>query len=174
MSSFEFISILISIVVGLGVTNLLSGVGRAFYRRKQTPMDEVHIVLTMAALLVLSLNWWVAFKWNTNVVLCFVQFVVVLVWSIERRNRFEGNRSGYYSAFIAFCLMDITQTALRSGLFDPAWYLPFVGHFAALAAGGLCIRKRGYDRFFAWYQLIVLLLWSLVVRRYLINDSITG
>jgi hypothetical protein len=40
----------------------------AFYRRKQTPMDEVHIVLTMAALLVLSLNWWVAFKWNTNVV----------------------------------------------------------------------------------------------------------
>jgi hypothetical protein len=68
MSSFEFISILISIVVGLGVTNLLSGVGRAFYRRKQTPMDEVHIVLTMATLLVLSLNWWVAFKWNTNVV----------------------------------------------------------------------------------------------------------
>jgi hypothetical protein len=50
-------------------------------------------------------------------------------------------------------------------LFDPAWYLPFVGHFAALAAGGLYIRKRGYDRFFAWYQLIVLLTWSLVVRR---------
>jgi hypothetical protein len=91
----------------------------------------------------------------------------------ERRNRFEGNRSGYYSAFIAFCLMDITQTALRSGLFDPVWYLPFVAHFAVLAAGGLVVRKRGYDRFFAWYQLIVLLLWALVVRRYLVSDSIT-
>jgi hypothetical protein len=58
MSSFEFISILMSIVIGLGVTNLLAGVGRAFFRRKQTPMDEVHIVLTVSTLLVLALNWW--------------------------------------------------------------------------------------------------------------------
>jgi hypothetical protein len=91
----------------------------------------------------------------------------------ERRNRFEANRSGYYSAFIAFCSMDIVQTALRSGLLDPVWYLPFVGHFLILGSAGLIVRKRGYDRFFAWYQLIVLLLWSLVVRRYLVSDSIT-
>jgi hypothetical protein len=191
MCSFEFISILMSIVVGLGVTNLLSGVGRAFYRRKQVPMDEVHIVLTLATLLVLSLNWWVAFKWNTTVVWSFDKFLVLIVWTItlyllttflyppdlseeeERRNRFEGNRSGYYAAFVAFCLMDITQTALRSGLLDPVWYLPFVGHFAVLAAAGLVVRKRGYDRFFAWYQLITLLVWSLAVRRYLVSDSIS-
>ena len=53
MSSFEFISILISIIIGLGVTNLLAGTGRAFYRRKQNPIDEIHIVFTAATLLVL-------------------------------------------------------------------------------------------------------------------------
>jgi hypothetical protein len=192
MSSFEFISILMSIVIGLAVTNLLAGAGRAFYRRKQTPMDEVHIVLTLATLLVLVLNWWVAFKWNSTVVWSFDKFLVLIGWTIalymlttflyppdlsaeeERRNRFAENRSGYYSAFIVFCMMDITQTALRSGLFDPAWYLPFVGHFAILGAAGLIVRKRGYDRFFAWYQLIALLMWSLFVRRYLVSDSITG
>ena len=192
MSSFEFISILMSIVIGLGVTNLLAGAGRAFYRRKQTPMDEVHIVLTLATLLILALNWWVAFKWNTNVVWSFDKFLVLLVWTIalymlttflyppdlseeeEGRNRFEVNRSGYYSAFIAFCSMDIVQTALRSGLLDPVWYLPFVGHFLILGAAGLIVRKRGYDRFFAWYQLIVLLLWSLLVRRFLVGDSVSG
>src|SRR3954447_15826271 len=192
MSSFEFISILMSIVLGLGVTNLLAGAGRAFYRRKQTPMDEVHIVLTLATLLLLALNWWVAFKWNRDVVWSFDKFLALMVWTIalymlttflyppdlsaeeEGRNRFEGNRSGYYSAMIAFCLMDITQTALRGGLFDPVWYLPFAGHFALLGGAGLIVRKRGYDRFFAWYQLIVLLLWALVVRRYLVSDAITG
>jgi hypothetical protein len=192
MSSFEFISILMSIVIGLGVTNLLAGAGRAFYRRRETPMDEVHIVLTLATLLLLALNWWVAFKWNTNVVWSFDKFLVLLVWTImlyllttflyppdlseeeERRNRFEGNRSGYYAAFVGFCLMDIAQTALRSGLLDPVWYLPFVGHFAVLGAAGLIARKRGYDRFFAWYQLIVLLTWALVVRRFLVSDSITA
>ncbi|HJT46310.1 MAG TPA: hypothetical protein VJ721_08585 [Chthoniobacterales bacterium] len=192
MSSFEFISILMSIVIGLGVTNLLAGAGRAFYRRRQTPMDEVHIVLTLATLLILALNWWVAFKWNTNVLWSFDKFLVLIVWTItlyllttflyppdlseeeERRNRFEVNRSGYYSAFIAFCSMDIVQTALRSGLLDPVWYLPFVGHFLILGAAGLIVRKRRYDRFFAWYQLIVLLLWSLLVRRFLVGDSVNG
>jgi hypothetical protein len=191
MSSFEFISILMSIVIGLGVTNLLAGVGRAFFRRKQTPMDEVHLVLTVSTLLVLALNWWVMFKWNTTTVWSFDTFLVLIGWTIalymlttflyppdlseeeERGNRFERNRSGYYSAFIVFCGMDITQTAMRGGLFQPVWYLPFVAQYAVLAAGALCVRRRGYDRFFAWYQLITLLIWSLFVRRYLVDDSIT-
>jgi hypothetical protein len=192
MSSFEFISILMSIVVGLGVTNLLSGVGRAFYRRKQVPMDEVHLVLTTSTLLVLALNWWVTFKWNTTTVWSFDTFLVLIAWTIalymlttflyppdlseeeERGNRFDRNRSGYYSAFIVFCAMDITQTAMRGGLFQPIWYLPFVAHYAVLAGAGLWVRKRGYDRFFAWYQLITLLIWSLLVRRYLVDDSISS
>jgi hypothetical protein len=33
MSSFEFIAALTSIIIGLGVTNLLAGARRAFYRR---------------------------------------------------------------------------------------------------------------------------------------------
>jgi len=28
-----------SIIIGLGVTNLLAGAGRAFYRRKENPID---------------------------------------------------------------------------------------------------------------------------------------
>ena len=39
-----------SIIIGLGVTNLLAGAGRAFYRRRENPLDEVHIVLTGATL----------------------------------------------------------------------------------------------------------------------------
>ena len=54
MSSFEFIAALMSIIIGLGVTNLLAGAGRAFYRRKENPLDEVHIVLTVATLLLLG------------------------------------------------------------------------------------------------------------------------
>jgi hypothetical protein len=38
MSSFEFISILMSIFIGLGVTNLLADAGRAFYRRQKNQL----------------------------------------------------------------------------------------------------------------------------------------
>jgi hypothetical protein len=119
MSSFEFIAALMSIIVGLGVTNLLAGAGRAFYRRKENPLDEVHIVLTIATLLLLSLQWWVTFKWNTEVNWSFDKFLVLIVWTItlymltvflyppdlseaeEHQGRFERNRAGLL--FCVYC-----------------------------------------------------------------------
>jgi hypothetical protein len=74
MSSFEFIVTLMSIIIGLGVTNLLGGAGRPLYRRKENPIDEVHIVLTGATLLLLVLQWWVTFKWNIEINWSFDSF----------------------------------------------------------------------------------------------------
>src|SRR6267142_320785 len=61
MGEFDFISVLISLIIGLGIPNLVSGAGRVFYRRRRNPIDEVHMVLTVATLLILVLNWWVSF-----------------------------------------------------------------------------------------------------------------
>src|SRR5437773_6387276 len=115
MSSFEFIAALMSIIIGLGVTNLLAGAARAFYRRKHNPIDEVRIVLTAATLLLLALQWWVTFKWNTELAWSFDRFLVLIVWTIslylltvflyppdlseeeEHQARFDRNRTGYYS-----------------------------------------------------------------------------
>jgi hypothetical protein len=91
----------------------------------------------------------------------------------EHQGRFERNRSGYYSTFIAMCLLDMAQTAVHGDLFRPIWYVPFVGQYAVLALGGLIVHRRGYDRFFAWYQFITLLLWALVVRRILVGSGMT-
>jgi len=191
MSSFEFITALMSIIIGLGVTNLLSGAGRAFYRRKENPLDEVHLVLTIATLVLLVLQWWVTFRWNTEVNWTFDKFLVLIAWTVvlylltvflyppdlseaeEHQGRFERNRAGYYSAFIAMCLLDLAQTAVHGELFQPVWYVPFVGQYALLAGGGLILNRRGYDRFFAWYQLVTMLVWALVVRRYLVGNAMT-
>ena len=191
MGEFDFISILISIIIGLGITNLLSGAGRAFYRRQKSPIDEVHMVLTASTLLILVLNWWVIFSWRTETNWTFEKFLVLIVWMVslfmltiflyppdlseseEHRDIWLQNRVGYYSAFLVMCLFDILQTAMRGGLFHPVWYLPYVGHYALLSAAGLALRRRGYDRFFAWYQLITILVWSLLVRRFLLKAGLT-
>ena len=192
MSSFEFISILMSIVIGLGVTNLLAGAGRAFYRRRETPMDEVHIVLTAGTLLLLILQWWVTFRWNTETHWTFDHYLALIIWAVsmylltvflyppdlseaeEHQARFERNRSGYYSSFVVMCLLDIVQAAIHGDLFHPVWYLPYASQYVLVAATGLCLRRRRYDRFFAWYLLITLLVWSLVVRRFLVGDPISN
>src|SRR5512133_2102404 len=83
MSSFEFIAALMSIIIGLGVTNLLAGAGRAFYRHKQNPIDEIRIVLTAATLLLLAIQWWVTFKWNTETHWSFDRYLILIVWTIS-------------------------------------------------------------------------------------------
>jgi hypothetical protein len=45
--------------------------------------------------------------------------------------------------------------------------------YALLAGVGLIVSRRGYDRFFAWYQLVTLLIWALVVRRVLVGNAMT-
>src|ERR1041384_5936596 len=148
MSSFEFIAALMSIIIGLGVTNLLAGSGRAFYRRKENPLDEVYIVLTIATLLLLVLQWWVTFRWNTEVVWSFDRFLVLIVWTItlymltvflyppdlseaeEHQRRFQRTRVGHYLAFLARMALDIIQPAIHGDLLHPIWSLPFAGHYA--------------------------------------------
>jgi hypothetical protein len=47
------------------------------------------------------------------------------------------------------CLLDIAQTAVHGDLFHPIWYVPFVGQYAVLAAGGLIAHRRvttGFSR----------------------------
>jgi hypothetical protein len=92
----------------------------------------------------------------------------------EHRAQFEHNRVEYYVTFIAMCVLDMVQTAVRGELFQPLWYLPFVSQYALVAAAGLCARRRGYDRFFAWYLLITLLIWALLVRRFLVGNVMTS
>jgi hypothetical protein len=92
----------------------------------------------------------------------------------EHQGRFERNRSGYYSMFVAMCLLDITQTAVHGNLFHPIWYVPFVGQYAVLAGPGLIAYRRGSDRFLAWYQLITLLVWALVVTPFLVGNTMTA
>ena len=55
MSEFEFISVLISMVVGLGVTHVLRGFAQVVHERKQAPVDGVHMVWTAVVTLSLPL-----------------------------------------------------------------------------------------------------------------------
>ncbi len=185
MSEFEFLAVLISIIIGLGVTHLLAGVGRAIHERAHNRVDTLHIVWTANVFLVLVLNWWVAFSWRNETHWSFETFLLVIIWAVsmfmmavllyppeldpgeDYAGVFEKNRKWFLGTFIVMILTDIGQTALRGALFDPPIYLPFVLQYAALAGIGIAVPSPRYQNFFGWWVLITLLIWSFVVRRML-------
>ncbi len=64
MEKFEFIAVLLSIIFGLALTNLLSGMLRAFFMKE---LSETRLVWSLTVGLILLVNWWGFFRWSDNV-----------------------------------------------------------------------------------------------------------
>ena len=185
MNEFEFLAVFISIVVGLGVTHILYGLSRLIHNRGQQALAPLHFIWTLNVLLILLLNWWVLFLWADYPGWSFDIYLLLIGWGIalymlavilyppdikledSYEEIFRRNRTWLFGAFIIFIALDVAQTAVRGELFEPAIYLPFVLHYAALAAIGIAVPSKRYQYFLAWYFLITLTLWCLFVRRLL-------
>ena len=185
MTEFEYLAVLVSIILGLGITHLLTGVGRTIHRRAESNVDALHSLWSAATFWILVLNWWVFFQSRTFTNWSFGVFLVVIVWAVlfylmtvvlyppdlaegeDYGGVFERNRGWFLGLFVASSLSDIGLTALRGDLLDPPQYLPFAGHFVVLGIMGMLIKARRFQLFLAGYVLIISLVWSLLARRFL-------
>ena len=182
MSDFEFLSVLVSIVIGLGLTHLLRGLGHAYYFGRGTNMDLAHVAWTIAVFFILVLNWWVFLLWRDFSAWTFSTFFLVILWTTslyalavalyppglakgaDYKSLFVENRTWFLATFTIMCLLDILVTAVRDRGVPEPFYLFFVGHYAAITGIGILVRKRWYDLASAWYIAISMALWSFGVR----------
>jgi hypothetical protein len=182
MTDFEFLSVLISIVIGFGLTHLLSGLGRAFHFRHVNKIDAVHIAWTTTIFFVLVLNWWVFLLWRDIGTWTFPMFFTIVLWTtsmyvlalalypphlpedVNYRELFESNRTWFLSTFFIMTMLDILVTYMRENEFPELFYIAFVGHYGLIAAVGIVFRSRRYDLIAAWYIAATMALWSFGVR----------
>jgi hypothetical protein len=182
MSDFEFLSVLVSIVIGFGLTHLLGGLGHAYHFRRVGKMDVVHVAWTIAVFFVLILNWWVFLLWRSFETWTFAAFFTVIMWTtsfyvlalalypprlpedVNYRELFEANRTWFLSTFTIMCLLDLLVTAMRENGVPETHYILFVGHYAVITAIGVAVRNRYYDLAAAWYIAITMALWSFGIR----------
>ncbi len=183
MSDFEFLSVLISIVVGFGLTHLLAGLGRAFHFRKVNKVDPVHVAWTITVFFALILNWWVFLLWRDFHQWTFTAFFALIMWTasfyilalalyppnlpedVDYRAMFESNRTWFLSTFVVMCLLDLLVSTQREGQVPELFYIAFVGHFAVIGAIGIGLRKRAYDMAAAWWIALCMAGWSFSVRQ---------
>ncbi len=181
MSQFEYLAVFISIIFGISLAHVLTGVLRSLYKGI---IDDIHLVLTAYFFVVLLINWWTAYSWQSEEVWTFDLFLVVILWSVAHlvaaitlyppqtagdSTPLEFRRNWFlWAGVIGTSLMDVIQTAARGELFSPWYYLPFVMQYVVLALLAIRLNNTSLVRWLAWYFLISLTVWSLVVRRFLI------
>lgn len=83
MSAFEFISVLLSIVVGLALARLLTGVGRALETRRKTRFYWVQGVWVINVVLLLVAFWWATLFSHVGAeTWYFPNFALLLAYSV--------------------------------------------------------------------------------------------
>lgn len=163
MGIFEYLGVLISVIMGLGITHLATGAAKLIQHRDSVRLYLPHALWTINVLLFILLIWWGMFWWSGHdswyayeylfitfyAIVLFLLASILYPWDMKEdfdvREYFLKNRRWFYGVlFLAWCL-DIPETVAKSSV-DlrpvPAAYFWFVGIHLAIAAIGLMTRKH--------------------------------
>ena len=171
MSKFEFLSVFVSIIIALGISNILSSAMRLIRRRGRVRMHSTTLVW-MGALFVLQvLVWWLAFQrreWTDWTFFRFLFYLLVpilvsvpgylLVPEIELEmepnydleREFNHNRLWFFGMLLALGMIGFAESVVSS----TTWRLSLSSAFPllqiAICIVGLVIRAK-------WAQLVIAL-----------------
>jgi hypothetical protein len=180
MSEFEFVSVLLSVIYGLGVTHLLKGLGR-FVDQRRRP-EFAHGVWAAGVFLTTMLQWWTLFAWRTTEQWTFASFLCLTLLAISyyvmtlllfppgiedaeaQARAFDRNRGWFLHALAAMLLLDGAQMSLRGAIFSAPGYLPFVGHLLVICLVVARTASPAVHRAFAIYYLAAITSWTFLVR----------
>jgi hypothetical protein len=174
VSQFEYLSVLVSIIVGLALTQLLSGAARLIQLRRRLRMHPPTLIWMVTLFLVDIQVWWVAFERRETAEWHFFSFLLYLLVPVmlfllcylvlpdlgdedqaDLRDNFDGNRGWFFGLLAGIGLASLAEQAVRGELLrfdaDVAFRVVFVALSLAMA------RVRD-ERVQAWNAVLVLLL----------------
>jgi hypothetical protein len=135
MSSFEFLSVLISVVVGLGIANLLTGVGRLLHRHNEVRVSVAFLAWILFVFHYMVIYWWtVVFGWQDWQDWNLLYFIFVLTYGIvlyllsvilfptdmpkdwNPHTSLMSMRKWFFSLFLFLILIELLDTYLKDHL----------------------------------------------------------
>jgi hypothetical protein len=179
MSSFEFLSVFISVIVGLGMANMLTGSVRLLHRRATTRFSVAHMAWTLFVFFMMVVYWWtVVFGWREWENWSLPLFLFLLCYGIslfllsailypgetpEEWDVFEhfiGMRKWFFGVELTWIALELTDTYLKDHFDD--FSVPYVALMASWVVAivwGFISTDRKVHNGIALYHLVTLLAW---------------
>ncbi len=175
MDKFEFIAVLVSIVFGVAITNLLSGMVRSYFQRD---LSNTRLAWSLAVGMVLLANWWGFFRWSDNPEWTFPQFLFLVFWStthyllavsiypyefLDEYSEEMQRKLVLYVMLVAL-VADLAENTVRGELFNP-WYYPlFILSVGLLAIAPLVWKSTMVMCTCGWLFFLAVITWMTIVR----------
>jgi hypothetical protein len=157
--AFNYVAVLVSIIIGLAATRLLSAMSEMLQVANRPRIYWIHIMWILTIFMQVMLFWWVLYRWHYTTNWNFFLFVWVSIPSIlvylasailfpgeletsgspDWRDYYYKNRRSFFLIFGAIAPLDVVDTLLKGTqhFFDQGtFYLPFIAvwAFGSLAA----------------------------------------
>lgn len=171
---FEYLGVLISIVMGLGITHLLIGVSKVVHLRESVRHYWVHYVWTLNVMVYIVGIWWNMFWWSDLQEWFFYQFLFILLYAVvlfmaasllypwtirpdlDLREHFLWNRKWFFGTLALAWTIDIPETVMKAeggmrGL--PSGYIVFVSSLIGLSIFAAITKNQRFHAFFTvfWF-----------------------
>jgi hypothetical protein len=178
MNAFEYLSVLISIILALGMTRVLAGVGDMLQACSPRRVYWVHAIWIMNVFLCLVIQWWIFYRWRNQQPWTFFLFVFVLIAptllylaslllfpresdidvAVDYKAHYYGNHRAFFILLALFIAADVPDTLLK-GIphvveLGPQYIVSMVLYLGGLTLAAITSNER-YHQFYAIFFLIV-------------------
>jgi hypothetical protein len=188
---FSYLSVLISIVLALGMTRVLAGVGEMLQARSHRKIYWVHVVWVMNLFLFLVIAWWIFYRWRNQQAWTFFLFIFVLVSptilylasmllfpregavaeTVNYKTHFYANHRAFFILLALFGPVDVVDTLFKGipHLIEqgPQYILSTTVFFIGLTIAAITRNER-YHQFYCIFFLIQTVIASFAIFRTLV------
>lgn len=186
MAAFEYLSVLISIILALGMTRVLGGVGEMLQARSHRRIYWVHVLWIINLFLYLVIAWWIFYRWRNQHPWTFLLFVFVLISptllylaslllfpresdvdrAIDYKTHYYANHRAFFVLFALFMPVDVVDSLLKGVphflALGPQYFISFLLYFPGLVTAAITRNKR-YHAFYAVFFLVQTIVMSFLI-----------
>jgi hypothetical protein len=176
MEAFAHLSILLSIILGLGITELLGGFARLIERRRATSVYGPAIAWAALLLLAHVQTWWTIFGYRGLHQWTFLAFFVVLLQpivlyllsvlsfprsasSLDLRANYYEHRRWFFALFASLLVVSIVKDLVVAGSLPSGTNLAFHALLFAIAAVGIATANETVHRIVSYGALLLIVLY---------------
>jgi len=180
---FEYLTVLISVVVGLSVTSFLTNIVRIIHVRGDVTISWVQLMWSATILIWTVAFWWFTFvlaeqrQWTYPLFVFLLAYATLLFFLMallfpegvpadhNYRTQFMQNRRWYFGVFLVFLCIDVFDYFVKLdkdvSIVGHLPYAAFVGPLMVLSLVALTTKNLIFHRSFAAYSMLATLVMSL-------------
>src|SRR5436309_12666562 len=186
MAAFEYLSVLISIILALGMTRVLGGVGEMLQARSHRRIYWLHAIWIINLFVYLVVAWWIFYRLPNHQPWTFLLFLFVLISptilylaslllfpresdvdrAIDYKTHYYANHRAFFILFALFTPVDILDSLLKGiphflGL-GPIYFISNTLYFVGLTTAAITRNER-YHEFYAVFFLAQTIVMSFLI-----------